>query len=383
MAAASATNSTPESYDDNKGVVPQVRQHRNVTFSHQKQISVQAKRIMARVLEQIKYGDTQLSHSYKVGVMDLVRGTTLDATNAYKYAKSAVDELADARWNFEDIERKIYIPRHLLNTSLPEDQASRVEGGLITIVLNPALAPYFVQLAGKYTTFNLSGYLELSSWYAMRFFEILSTYKDTGWWKVSLEDYRLVMDCGPELDKLNKPKKNKAGVIKMKYGETKDLILNTIDLSQRELADTPLAFTYERLCEGPRTRGGQKITGFKFNLVHKRLTEIPTEWLEDATTGRLIATLRSFQVTDENIIKYWDILKVTGFRKLIKDWQHKATGNDRINNKLNYCNAALVREGKKVEEVQRQAALQAKGKGQQNLFPNADTIPDWLDWKGD
>lgn len=367
-----------ESSDFQEPQVGHIRQHRHVTFSHQKQISVLSKRIMARVLEQIKYDDKQLAHSYKVGVMDLIAHTGLDPRDVYKYAKSAVDELADARWNFEDIERKIYIPRHLLNTSLPEEQASRVEDGLITIVLNPALAPYFVQLAGSYTTFNLAGYLELDSWYAMRFFEILATYKDTGWWKVNLEEYRLVMDCGPELDKLGKPKKTKTGELKMKFAETKDLIVNTIDVAQHKLADTPFAFTYERLCEGPRKPGKPKITGFKFKLLHAKLTEIPQEWLDEPATSRLIAGLRSFQVTDENILKYWDILKLSGLRKLVREWQLKEGSQNRINNKLNYCNAALVREGKKVEAGLRQQALQAKGKGQQDLFPATASLPDWL-----
>lgn len=356
----------------------QIRQHRNVTFSHQKRISVLAKRIMARVLEQIKYEDTQLAHCYRVGVMDLIAHTGLDPRDVYKYAKAAVDELADARWNFEDIERKIYIPRHLLNTSLPEEEASRVEDGLITIVLNPALAPYFVQLAGRYTTFNVAGYLELDSWYAMRFFEILATYKDTGWWQVSVEDYRQVMDCGPELDKLQKPKRLKNGDVKMKFAETKDLIVNTIEPSQQKLANTPFAFTYEKLCEGPRVRGRQKITGFKFRLIHAKLTEIPQEWLADATLNRLVTGLRSFQVTDENILKYWDILKLSGLRKLVREWQLKEGSQDRINNKLSYCNAALVREGKKVEGALRAEALHVKGRGQQDLFPVTAIVPDWL-----
>ena len=354
-----------------------VRQHRKVTFAHQKKISVLSKRIMARVFEQIKYGATTLCPCYTVGVMDLVRDTSIDPKNVYHYAKSAVDELADVRWNFEDLEKKIYIPRHLLNTSLPEDEASRVNGGLITIVLNPALAPYFVNLAGSYTTFSLDGYLDLDSWYAMRLFEILASWQDTGVWYVSIEEYRLVMDCGPELDKLGKPKKNKAGEIKMKLADTKDLIVRTVHTAQQQMAATPYAFDFEAIAEVKSGRGRRRYTHFKFTLQKPRRTSIPPEWLDDAASLRLIDGLRKFQVSDPNIVTYWDVLGLAGLRKLLREWQLKENSQERINSRVNYCNAALVREGKKVLADRREQALQAKGRGQHELFPSG-VVPAWL-----
>ena len=354
-----------------------VRQHRKVTFSHQKRISVLSKRIMARVLEQIKYGATALCPAYTVGVMDLIKDTNLDPRDVYKYAKAAVDELADVRWNFEDLEKKIYIPRHLLNTSLPEEEASRVNEGLVTIVLNPALAPYFVNLAGSYTTFNVSRYLELSSWYSMRLFEMLASWEDTGVWYVSIEDYRLVMDCGPQLDRLDKPKKDKAGNLLMKYPATKDLIEQTVARSQPDLADTPYAFEYVALLEAKAGTGRRKISHLEFRLLRPKRTVIPAEWLAEEASARLIAGLRKFAISDHNILEYWDVLTPAGLRKLLREWQLKENGPDRINSKVSYCNAALVREGKKRSESRRQAALSKRGRGQQELFGGTE-IPEWL-----
>lgn len=356
---------------------PRFRQHRKVTFSHQKKISVLSKRIMARVLEQIKFGATELCPSYRVSVMDLIKDTSLDPDNVYRYAKAAVNELADVRWNIEDLERKIYIPRHLLNTSLPEAEASRVEGGLITIVLNPALAPYFVALAGSYTSFPLDGYLDLSSFYSMRFFEILATYADTGWWKVELSEYRALMGCGPELGKLGKEKKGKNGQVKMKLATTKDLIKKTILVAQKELAGTPYAFDYTAMTAKGKA-GRPKIESFEFRLLRPRLKHIPQEWLQEPASARLIDGLRKFAVSDANIIAYWDVLKPAGLRRLLREWQLKENSQDRINSKVSYCNAAVVREGKKLLEYQRQAALNTKGKAQQELFPASTALPAWL-----
>lgn len=332
---------------------------------------------MARVLEQINYGATTLCPAYTVGVMDLIRDTNLDPRDVYKYAKAAVDELADVRWNFEDMEKKIFIPRHLLNTSLPAQEASRVNEGLITIVLNPALAPYFVNLAGSYTTFNVSRYLELNSWYAMRLFEMLASWEDTGVWYVSVEEYRLVMDCGPVLDKLGKPKKNKAGELVMKYPATKDLIEQTVARSQQDLADTPYAFEYVAVLEAKQGTGRRKISHLEFRLLRPKRLTIPTEWLEDAASLRLIDGLRKFAISDHNILAYWDVLKPSGLGKLLREWQLKENGPARINSKVSYCNAALVREGKKLIEARRQSAQNSGGRGQQQLF-GSNELPEWL-----
>ena len=339
-------------------------------------MSVHSKRIMARVLEQIKYGATSLCPAYTVGIMDLIKNTKLDRKAAYKYAKMAVDELADVRWNFEDLEKQIYIPRHLLNTSLPAAQASRVEGGLITIVLNPALAPYFVNLADSYTSFNLDDYMGLRSWYAMRLYEILASWHDTGVWYVSIEQYRLIMDCGPELDKLGKPKKTKTGEVKMKLANTGDLIIKTVTHAQTELADTAYNFDFEPISEEKAGPGRRKYTHFKFTLRRPLHQRIPAEWLKDATHVRLIEGLRKFEISESNIIKYWDVLLPTGLRKLLREWQLKENGNERINSQVSYCNAALVRAGKQLLELRRQHTLDS-AHGLSELFPSG-VSPAWL-----
>ncbi|HLK96434.1 MAG TPA: replication initiation protein [Hymenobacter sp.] len=55
-----------------------------------------------------------------------------------------------------------------------------IKDGVITIVLNPELTPYFVKIAGQYSTYKLDSYMRLHTWYAMRFYEILSSFQDSG-----------------------------------------------------------------------------------------------------------------------------------------------------------------------------------------------------------
>lgn len=353
----------------------EVRQHHHVTFSHQKVMSVMSKRIMAKVLEQIQAKDLLLEDCYHVNVGQLVDGTGLAANNCYTWAKASLVELEQVRWSFEDLEHKVFYQRALLAQDV--GRPSFVHDGVMYLRLNPALAPYFLELAGEYTLYKLDGYMKLRSWYAMRFFEILSHYKDTGWWEVSLDEYRLLMDCAPELDKLSKPVLTKVGKPKMKYADTTDLVSNTIDVAQRELATTIYAFTYS-MKESSGGRGRARVVGFNFELVKKQGTKVPARWVTHEVTGPVIARLRAYQVSERNMALYLEAITLAGVLKLLTEWDHMKVGPKAINDPVKYCNATIVRAGKAALEAkaaeQRELRREAKNIAQ-SLFPGASTVP--------
>jgi hypothetical protein len=354
----------------------QVRQHHHVTFSHQRKMSVMSKRIMARVLEQIQTDDLQLRDCYQVNVRKLVEGTDLAVNNCYTWAKAALVELEQVRWSFEDLENKLFYQRSLLVQDA--GRPSFVHDGTAYIRLNPALGPYFLELAGEYTLYKLDGYMKLRSWYAMRFFEILSHFKDTGWWEVSIEEYRKLMDCAPEVDKLGKPVLDKAGKPKMKHQKITHLVTDTIEVAQRELADTPYAFTYS-LKESSGTRGRARVVGFSFELVTKQSTRIPANWVTNPLTGPIIARLRAYQVSEKNMALYLKAITLEGVRKLLTEWDNMKVGPKAINDPLKYCNATIVRVGKAAIEAkaaeQRELRREAKNIAQ-SLFPGASSVPE-------
>ena len=81
-----------------------VKQHWHVTFSRQRKMTVYSKRIMARVMEQIKDDDLQLREFYQLRVSSLVEGTE-NESQQYTLAKKALYELAAVQWEFEDLEK--------------------------------------------------------------------------------------------------------------------------------------------------------------------------------------------------------------------------------------------------------------------------------------
>lgn len=338
-------------------------------------MGVLSKRIMAKVLEQIQADDLTLRDCYHVNVSKVAEGTDRDASNDYKWAKAALVELGEVKWSFEDLEAQHFYQRPLLDQTKP--QPSEVREGVITLILNPALAPYFLQLAGEYTLYKLDGYMALRSWYAMRFFEILAHYKDTGWWEVSVEEYRRLMDCAPEADKLGKPVLDKAGKPKMKHRLTTHLVAETIEVAQRELADTPYAFTYS-VKEARGSRGRPRVVGFSFELKEQQSTRVPANWVTNPITGPIIARLRAYQVSERNMALYLKAISLEGVRRMLTEWDHMRVGPKAINEPVKYCNAALVRAGKAAlaAKAAEQKALRREAKNiAQTLFPGASTVP--------
>jgi len=307
-----------------KDVKTYAKQHWNATFARQRKVSVYAKRMMANVLAMIKEDDMELRPYYQMHISSVISNSEVDA---YTKIKSAFVELSQLHWLLEDIEKKRFEVRHLLNTS---DINCRYENGFITIVLNPILKPYFLELA-HYTIYELKHYMHFSSWYSLRMFELLSAFKDTGIWWVSIKEFRQLMDC------------------ESKYPETKDLLKKTLAEPIQELAGTDLAFTFDQILDqNAYGRGRKPVIALEFRLKKAMVKDIPQEWFEFSDAHKnVLLRLRAWQVTDANIVRYAKVIGMEAANKLLYEWQLKGK---EIQDKAKYCNAVWVRVGKAAME---------------------------------
>lgn len=309
------------------------KQHWNITFARQNKVSVYAKRIIANVMAMIKEDDNGLRPYYQMHISDIISSSeSSDSSSYYSKVKKAFDELTDLKWLIEDIDKKHFTYRHLLDTTktISDDGFEcAYKDGMITVALNPALRLYFIEIA-HYTTFELKHYMHFKSWYSMRLFELLGAFKDTGVWDVSITDFRELMDC------------NK------KYPKTPDLLKYTLSEPLLELETTNLAFSYESIFdENIRGKGRKPITGLRFSLRKVELKKIPKEWYNLSDKFKKVCEkLLKFKVSEVNITKYAQAIGEQGANKLIREWEIKQASNDRINDLVKYCNAAWVREGK-------------------------------------
>jgi plasmid replication initiation protein len=189
-----------------------------------------------------------------------------------------------------------------------------------------------VALAKNYSTYELKWYMTFKSWYSMRLFELLAAFKDTGIWRVGIEELRELLDC------------------KEKYPDNKDFIKKVLAEPLKELAKTKYAFTYKALeNEFKYGKGRKPIAAIEFYLNHVEPVAIPTEWYQFSDEHRnILVELQRFKVTEKNIIRYAKAIGLDGAKKLLKEWKEKDNSNTRIDNKEKYCNAVWVRVGKAV-----------------------------------
>lgn len=325
-----------------------VKQHWNVTFARQKKMSVLAKRIMAKVIDQVRDDDMRLRDFYQIRIQDIIEDSSVSKSGVYNSVQSALYELAQIVWEFASLDNSQYYLLHLVDTT--KQHRVGYKDGVITMVMNPQLEPYFIQIA-HYTKYQLKNYMTLRSWYSMRFFEILSAFKDTGEWVVSVEEYRMLMDCWHEKDQKGKVKVDKDGNPKVKYPNINSLIKYTMTEPLQELAETELAFTYEAIYEEKRnSKGRKRVTAFRFRMNNLPRTSIPASWLTNEVVSRTIQQLRKWKVTDRNIALYLEDVGTKKANELVYEWQMKENSDKRIDDKVKYCNKVFVFVGKQAQQ---------------------------------
>lgn len=302
------------------------KQSWNMTFARQKKVSVYSKRIIAKVLSLIKDTDTELRPYYEIKAMDILASTNLDKKGIYRELKKAFEELAGMFWMFEDEKTFHFKPKHLLNT-IDENARCEYIDGTIYIALNPTLSQYFIALK-HYTSYELNSYMNFSSWYSMRIFEILSAWKDKGGCTFKIENFRELMDC------------------KGKYKENSDLIKRTLTEPLKELENTELEFEYKLTYSSKSNKGRPSVEFIEFILKKEPPKEIPKEWLEKFPEHRQTIELliNTYSISEKNIIEYIKPIGMKRIKELIKTW-YDLNNDNKIKNIPAFCNTAFVAEG--------------------------------------
>lgn len=308
-----------------------VRQHWNATFSRQKKVSVLSKKIMSAVMSQIQINDKDFKSHYQFHVTDFINEGE-SGSKIYSDVKKSFDELTNLKWLFEDLEKEKFAFRHILNTS---DARCGYEKGTITIVLNPLLKPLFIALS-HYTTYQLKWYMTFKSWYSMRLYELLSTFKDTGYWEVDIDKFRLLMDC--ENKYKTKGKNNDS-----------DMVKYTVLEAVMELERTDMAFTVETIKDKHKGVAGRKpIVGLFFRLKKVQQKTVSIAWKTAPNNIKTFEKLHNkYKISEANLVQYFDVIGAKEVVDLLKTWDLKEVSGTPIENKLAYCNKVFVAMGKK------------------------------------
>lgn len=124
--------------------------------------------------------------------------------------------------------------------------------GYVSVGFSPSVLPHLTQLHKEFTTFELRAVGNLSSFYAIRLYEICSQFRKTGERSLSLERLRDIFDLGD------------------KYQDVKNLRVRVLDPAVADVnKHTDLRIDMEPV------RKGRKVTGFRFDIEVETQTELP------------------------------------------------------------------------------------------------------------
>ena len=115
--------------------------------------------------------------------------------------------------------------------------------GCVELGFSPTVLPHLTMLNKEFTSYQLKQIGSLSSFYAVRLYELMSQFLKLGERSCTLDQLRQMLDLGE------------------KYQDVKNLRVRVIDPALKELnANTDLAVTAEPM------RQGRKVTGFAFTI---------------------------------------------------------------------------------------------------------------------
>lgn len=115
--------------------------------------------------------------------------------------------------------------------------------GCVELGFSPTVVPHLTMLNKEFTSYQLKQIGSLSSFYAVRLYELMSQFLKLGERACTLDQLRQMLDLGD------------------KYQDVKDMRKRVLDPALKEVnANTDLAVTAEPM------RQGRKITGFSFTI---------------------------------------------------------------------------------------------------------------------
>lgn len=132
---------------------------------------------------------------------------------AYNRIKGKIKSIADKSWWLSSGENKEILFRWI-------DEAEIEKGnGVITLGLSKHLQPYLIELKRDFTRYELINILTLKSKYSIRLYELLKSYLWQGYWQVSIDELRELLEIG---DKYQEFKEFKRRVLNPTIKEIND-----------------------------------------------------------------------------------------------------------------------------------------------------------------
>lgn len=170
-------------------------------------LSLSEKRIVALALSaenskspsKLAESTTPLGWKARIRAHDYAEAFGVDPNTAYDQLKSASEKLFERTVTYED---KTANGKPRLNKFRWVSLAQYTVGdGLIELNFTPEIAPHLLGLSAKFTTYKLKHAASFESIYAWRLFEVFSSWRSTGLYRPTIEEFWDTMEAPPSCRK--------------------------------------------------------------------------------------------------------------------------------------------------------------------------------------
>lgn len=133
---------------------------------------------------------------------------------------------------------------------------------ILKVCVHPQFEYVFNKIGMEFTQFELDEFIHIQSTYAKSTYRLLKQYRTTGWWKVTIEDFRLLLDIPNSYRPSNIDQQILKPILEQLGGSDEDAIFRNLKITKNKKAG--------------RGRGGV-LTGYTFTFEKEKTGE----WIDD------------------------------------------------------------------------------------------------------
>lgn len=166
---------------------------KSVTISHELtraaySMSLNEKRVLLKAAAELDtYGEP--NQLIEIQAAECAEFYTMDPKSAYRVLASAVEKLWDRTLVLRDGTRMRWVI------------TCKYEDGRIFVKFHPDLNPHLLDLQKKFTRYILSRAANFKLLYSWRIFELIMQYKNTGYLKIDLDEFKEILEVPKTYDR--------------------------------------------------------------------------------------------------------------------------------------------------------------------------------------
>ena len=166
-----------------------VVKHNSIIQKTRYSLSTQQQKVLLYTISKIQPGDDDFKE-YEFDLKDLCVLFGIESHgNTYANFRDSIKELADASFWLLDKEKNSVLVRWFSKVIISNDNTK------VNIRFDADLKPWLLELAGQFTSYELSNTLLMKSKYSIRIYEILKSYEAIGMYKTDIDTLKILLDC--------------------------------------------------------------------------------------------------------------------------------------------------------------------------------------------